>query len=252
MTAAVGWGINVAERLRPSLPVTEVRDFRVRKGLVLDGSQPPRARVVVQPEADGAGALRLSFHDDGVNTPLPRYEGVFRTAPVAPAPPRLGLPSGPVAGPAPHPAYGDGFLFHGPLLQGLGAVLAEDDSQLTIAARLPDPQLARGAYAGRLYSPALADLLLQAAALLGRRLCGHRCLPVAVERVQLFAPLPDDEPFVIVVDLLEQEPLELTCTVTACGPQGEVLQRWQAVKGIVAAPELGSRAAWPTPRTAAV
>ncbi|MFE9369690.1 SDR family NAD(P)-dependent oxidoreductase [Streptomyces sp. NPDC006711] len=250
MTAAVGWGVNVTERLRSGRRVNEVRDFRVRKGLILDGSHPPRVRIVVRPEADGAGDLRLSFHDDGVDTPLPRYEGMFRTATGDAAPPRLSLPSGPVAGGSPHPAYRDGFLFHGPLLQGLGAVLAEDDKHLMVAARMPDPQVARGAYAGALYSPALADLLLQAAALLGRRLCGHRCLPVAVERVQLFAPLPDDEPFVIVVELLEQEPLELVCTVTACDRRGEVLQRWEAVKGIVAAPQLGSRAAWPAPRPA--
>ncbi|MFG2721473.1 SDR family NAD(P)-dependent oxidoreductase [Streptomyces sp. NPDC048416] len=250
MTAAVGWGVNVTEQLRDGRSVTEVRDFQVRKGMVLDGSQPPRARVVAQPAGDATDELRLAFHDDGVNTPLPRYEGVFRTTQAGAAPPRLSLPAGPRPGSGTHGAYRDGFLFHGPLLQGLGQVLEQNDTCLTIAAQLPDPQLAHGAYAGTLYSPALADLLLQAAALLGRRVYGHRCLPVAVARVELFAPLPDDEPFVIVVELLEQEPLELTCTVTACDPQGQVLQRWHAVKGIVAAPELGSRAAWPAPRMA--
>ncbi|MEU3500045.1 SDR family NAD(P)-dependent oxidoreductase [Streptomyces hundungensis] len=249
MTAAIGWGVNVTERLRVGRPVTEVRDFQVRKGLVLDGSQPPRAQVVVQLGDDPATELRLAFHDDGVRTPLPRYEGVFRTAEKEAAPTGLRLPAVPSQEAGTHPAYRDGFLFHGPLLQGLGAVLAQDDAHLTIAAQLSDPHLAHGAYEGRLYSPALADLLLQAAALLGRRVCGHRCLPVAVERIELFAPLPDDEPFVIVVELLEREPLELTCTVTACHPQGDVLQRWHAVKGIVAAPQLGSRAAWPAPRT---
>ncbi len=252
MTAAVGWGINVAERLRPGHAVTEVRDFRVRKGLVLDGSEPPRARIAVQPGDPAAAELHLSFHDDGVRRPLPRYEGLFRAVAGDTAPPALGVPQGPPLGSGESDAYQDGLLFHGPLLRGLGTILTEDDTRLTITARMPDPPLAHGAYAGSLYSPALADLLLQAAALLGRRLCGHRCLPVSVERVQLFAPLPDDEPFVIVVDLLERGPLELSCVITACGPHGDVLQRWHAIKAIVAAPQLGSRAAWPAPETAAV
>ncbi|MEV6774639.1 SDR family NAD(P)-dependent oxidoreductase [Streptomyces syringium] len=249
MTAAVGWGLNVVERTHPGRPVAEVRDFCVRKGLVLDGTRPPRGRITLRPQGDqGTTCVHVAIHDEGGVAPLPRYEGVFQSsANGLPTPSRLELPSYRAEENRRHPAYDDGYLFHGSLLQGLGAVLAEDDTQLTVTARLRDPELARGAYSGALYSPALADLLLQAAALLGRRLCGHRCLPVAVEHVELFAPLPDDEPFVIVATLREHNPLELTCTVTACAGDGSVLQRWSGLKGIVVAPELASRAAWPAP-----
>ncbi|MEU2512946.1 SDR family NAD(P)-dependent oxidoreductase [Streptomyces syringium] len=254
MTAAVGWGLNAVERTHPGRPVTEVRDFSVRKGLVLDGTRPPRGRIAMRPQGgQGGTGVRVTIHDDGGAAPLPRYEGVFHaSADGLPAPGRLHLPS--YGAPSyraedrRHPAYDEGFLFHGPLLRGLGPVLAEDDTQLTVLARLRDPELARGAYSGALYSPALSDLLLQAAALLGRRLCGHRCLPVAVEHVELFAPLPDDEPFVIVATGREHNPLDLTCTVTACSPDGAVLQRWNGLKGIIVAPELASRAAWPAPQ----
>ncbi|MFF7687633.1 SDR family NAD(P)-dependent oxidoreductase [Streptomyces syringium] len=249
MTAAIGWGLNAVERTRPGRPVTEVRDFSVRKGLVLDDTRPPRARIAMRPLGDQGGTgVRVTIHDDGGTAPLPRYEGVFHaSADALPTPGRLQLPSYRAGEDRRHPAYDEGFLFHGPLLQGLGPVLAEDDTELTVLARLRDTELARGAYSGALYSPALADLLLQAAALLGRRVCGHRCLPAAVEHVELFAPLPDDEPFVIVVALREHHPLALTCTVTACTPDGDVLQRWNGLKGIVVAPELASRAAWPAP-----
>ncbi|MEU6484543.1 SDR family NAD(P)-dependent oxidoreductase [Streptomyces sp. NPDC046887] len=248
MTAAIGWGVNAVERLRPGRMVTEVRDFRVRKGLVLDGSQPSRARVALVPRDGADPAVHFTVHDEGRSAPAPRYEGVFGSpvlTPVPADPPRL--PHPPSYADA-NPAYQDGFLFHGPLLRGLGPVLSEDDTRLTTAARLSDPPLAAGAYGSALYSPALADLLLQTAALLGRRLCGHRCLPVAVDRVRLYAPLPDGEPFTITAELLERGPLQLTCDVTAHDEQGRVLQHWHAVKGIVAAPELGSRAAWPAPR----
>ncbi|AEW99513.1 SDR family NAD(P)-dependent oxidoreductase [Streptantibioticus cattleyicolor] len=246
MTAAIGWCLGAVERTAGGRAVTEVRDFRVRKGLVLNGAHPARARVVLRPRPDGG--TTVTVHDDAAPA-VPRYEGVFRTAEDTGVP--RPAPAAPAAAAPPpflfHPAYDEGFLFHGPLLRGLGPVLHEDDARLTVQACLPDPPLAGGAYAGAYHSPALADLLLQAAALLGRRVCGHRCLPVAVERVELLAPLPDGEPFTITAELLDHNPLELTCAVTACLPDGTVLQRWSGLKGIVAAPQLGSRAAWPVP-----
>ncbi|WP_443043586.1 SDR family NAD(P)-dependent oxidoreductase [Streptomyces sp. GS7] len=245
MTAAVGWGVNAVERTGSGHPVTEVRDFSVRRGLVLNGSHPPRARVVLRPRPGAERAVAVTIHDDGATIGPPRYEGVFGSAPDGDAPDPHTLPPLPEPPYRPHAAYDDGFLFHGPLLRGLGPVLVENDRQLVLCARLADPPLAQGAYGGARYSPALADLLLQAAALLGRRACGHRCLPVSVERVELVAPLPDNVPFVIQVDRQELGPLDLTCTVTACTREGAVLQRWSGLKGIVAAPELGSRAAWP-------
>ncbi|MEU7154488.1 SDR family NAD(P)-dependent oxidoreductase [Streptomyces sp. NPDC045456] len=243
MTAAIGWGIHAVERTGAGQPVTEVRNFSVRKGLVLNGSHPARARTVLRPQP--SGGVAVATYDDAARQTL-RYEGVFSTdADVS----GTHEPLTPLAVPPPpyrrHPAYDDGFLFHGPLLQGLGPVLFEDDRRLTVVAHMPDPPFAHGAYAGARYSAALADLLLQVAALQGRRTCGHRCLPVSVERVELLAPLPDDEPFVITAELRAHGPLEMVCTVVACGPDGTVLQRWSGLQGIVAAPQLGSRAAWP-------
>ncbi len=246
MTAAIGWGINVVEHTGSGNPVTEVREFSVRRGLVLNGAHPSRARVTLRPHQGTERTVAVTVHDDGTTTGPPRYEGVFGMVPHVGGPPApQALPSLPHPSDRDHPAYADGFLFHGPLLRGLGAVLSEGDRHLVLSARMAEPALAQGAYGGSRYSPALADLLLQAAALLGRRVCGHRCLPVHVERVELFASLPDDTPFVIRVDLQDHSPLELTCMVTACTPEGAVLQRWSGLKGIVAAPQLGSRAAWP-------
>ncbi|MGO4760776.1 polyketide synthase dehydratase domain-containing protein, partial [Streptomyces sp. 2MCAF27] len=108
--------------------------------------------------------------------------------------------------PQTHEAY-DGFLFHGPTLRGLGPTLEEQPGRLVLAVRMADPAFGQGAFAGARYSPALADLLLQAAALLGRQRLGLLCLPVSVERVELFAPLPADTPFVLVAESVEESPL---------------------------------------------
>ncbi|GAA2938888.1 hypothetical protein GCM10010446_25390 [Streptomyces enissocaesilis] len=244
MTAALGWCIATVEGLHEGHPVTGCRDFTIRNGLVFDSSHPREARVAVNRRGD---AFHVDIRDARAASGPPRYEGDLILSESARQPSRRKLPAGLPDGPITemHPAYGDEFLFHGPLLHGLGHPVEETDTALTLPAQLPEPDLAQGAYSGVLYHPAPADLLLQSAALLGRRRFGHRCLPVAVKRVDLYAPLPDGERFWIVVELLDDSPLEMNVTVTACTTEGEVLQCWEGLKMIVAAPEMVARASWP-------
>ncbi|MDT0448439.1 SDR family NAD(P)-dependent oxidoreductase [Streptomyces hesseae] len=230
LTAAVGWGLHVLERCRGEAgPVTECRDFRVRRGLYLDGSQPGHAlaRLVPDPAEPGAAAVTVCALDDGRETQV-LYEGRYRGSGRAPEPPRRDdLPPRPYPfRDEPHPVYAAGGLFHGPSLRGLGAVLEEGPDRLVVGAALRDPGLAHGAYGGLLYSPCLADLLVQAGALLGLARFGHTPGPVGVERVELFAPLPDGRPFVVVAELGSVSAVDLRCDVTACDPDGRVLQRW--------------------------
>ncbi|MET9643679.1 beta-ketoacyl synthase N-terminal-like domain-containing protein [Streptomyces syringium] len=231
MTAAVGWALHTVESARAGArPVVECTGFRIRRGLYFDGSQPERAVVRVMPDPEAAetdARVTVDTLDDDQET-WTRYEGGFRCADRAPDAPRLELPPYRISD-EPHPAYAEGFLFHGPTLRGLRDVLAEDDDRLVLAARLPDHLLAHGAYAGQLYSPGPADLLLQTAALLGRRYHEDSCAPVSVERVELFTPLPDDAPFAVVAELESATALDVRCTVTACSPDGLVHQRWSGL-----------------------
>ncbi|MFJ2815221.1 KR domain-containing protein [Streptomyces sp. NPDC087294] len=244
MTAALGGCLNLAEQVHTGRTVLVCTDFTIRRGLLLDGTHPDRLHFLVEPTAQ-AGALAVSVHDDPSGPA--RYQGRFHTEDTTPAPAPVDLPDLPADPASAHPSYADGFLFHGPALQGLHQVVEQHPGRLVIAARLTEPVLANGAYAGRRYHPGTADLLLQAAALLGRDRVGHRCLPVAVERLDLYAPLPDGAPFLIAVDLTDENPLSLTFTVTACTADGEVLHRWTGLKMIIAVPQLAARAAWPAP-----
>ncbi|MFF4159313.1 SDR family NAD(P)-dependent oxidoreductase [Streptomyces sp. NPDC001678] len=251
LTAAVGWGLHLLERCRGGAgPVTECRDFRARRGLYLDGSQPGHAlaRLVPDPAEPGAAVVTVRAVDDGRETQV-LYEGRYRGSGRAPGPPRReDLPQRPFRD-EPHPVYAAGGFFHGPSLRGLGAVLEEGPDRLVVGAALRDPGLAHGAYGGRLYSPCLADLLVQAGALLGLARLGRAPAPVGVERVELFAPLPDGEPFVVVAELVSASVIDLRCDVTACDPDGRVLQRWTGLTLVlVAEGELKARLT--APRTA--
>lgn len=237
MTAAVGWAVHTLELAHGgSRTVHECRDFRIAHGLSFpDGHPPRRFRVHLAPEAGpGPKSAHVTVHDTGPGEKL-HYEGRFLLTDEAGGPgeaPCMDLPPFTISD-EPHPGYTDGRLFHGPSLAGLRDVLEERPGHLVVAARMPDPELARGAYAGRLYSPALADLLLQTALLALLALADGDTIPVPVSVgcLELFSPLPDDEAFVITADI-EDSVAELfsRCTLTACAPDGRVHQRWCDVR----------------------
>src|SRR5262249_886173 len=125
--------------------------------------------------------------------------------------------------------YNEARLFHGPPLQGLRRLLEQSPLHAVLQCRLADANVADRAYHGRLHSPVLADVMLQGAAGLCKVLVDEGALPLGFGRVEWFAPLPDDEPFILVMDDLRQRDVTITVTVTALSPDGRVLQRFADV-----------------------
>ncbi len=231
MTGAVGWALNTVERTHGgALRVVGCDDFRIAHGVFFPGGHPERFRVRLVKSDISPAAVAVSIDDD-TDQPKPRYSGRFRLAAQAPDAPTVELPGFTVEDRL-HPGYTDGTFFHGPSLRGLRNVLVEETHRLVVAARMPDPGLAKGAFAGRLYNPALSDLVLQAVVLafLRRERAGCLPVPVSIGRLELFTPLPDDEPFAVVVESQDDPSaagsLFSRCTLTACAPDGRVHQRW--------------------------
>jgi len=228
-TAAIGAMLNVVGRLLPGQRLREVRGFAVLKGLVFDGGQPDELSFALRP-ADEHTAITVT---DASGRPRYRAQvghGSFDARPIE-------VPRG---GGAPARVYEDGALFHGPALRGITAVLAEDERRLVLLARLADRRLADGGFHAAGYSPVLADLLLQAALVWVHRRHGLPSLPTAIGSIELHAPLPDGEPFVIVVDGGAETGTAIRCTVTACTPDGLVLHRFVDVD-VVASPALAAK-----------
>jgi acyl transferase domain-containing protein len=217
-TVALGWCVNTAERLT-GRTVVECRDFTVLHGVVLDDLTEDRLRLHAEP--DGDDAVTLTVHGE-----RPHYSATVVLdggAGQDREPPHMtGLPdtSQPVGSPG-EALYQVGTLFHGPALQGIRRVLNGD--RMVFECTLPDHELGAGAYAGRRYSPVLADLLLQAPLVAVRRAKGMASLPVGIGRAEFHQPLPDDEPFLVAVDDLSTVDGTVTGTVTACGHDGTVL-----------------------------
>ncbi|WP_019983392.1 type I polyketide synthase [Streptomyces sp. Amel2xE9] len=238
--AALGWAIGAVERATGG-EVRQVRDFSVQKGIVFDGTQPENARLVITPLPEAPGAVQAairSVNQDGAVRP--HYAAVLDAAPAAPRTPVAGLPA--LGGGRPADGlYTDGTLFHGPALRGVRRVLAEEESRLVLECALAEHRTEGGAFAGAHYAPGTADLLLQAALVWVRLFRGSAGLPLAVGHAELHHPLPDGEPFLVLVEPgAAGAGAEARLTVTACAPDGRVLTRLHDVS-VVSAPQLTAK-----------
>ncbi|MEU1081291.1 SDR family NAD(P)-dependent oxidoreductase [Streptomyces sp. NPDC005908] len=235
--AALGWIVGAVER-GTGTEVRQLRDFEVHKGIVLDGTEPGRLALTMTPEGDTVRAAVRSTQADG--TVRPHYAAVAVPGTEPAEATVSGLPAldggRDAAG-----LYADGTLFHGPALRGVRRILAEDESRLVLQARLPELRPEGGAFGGTRFAPGTADLLLQAGLVWVRLFRGSASLPLGAARVDLHHPLPDDEPFLIVVEPAQGgSSTTASLTITACAPDGTVLARFDGVR-VVSAPQLAAK-----------
>ncbi|MDQ2588931.1 SDR family NAD(P)-dependent oxidoreductase [Saccharothrix yanglingensis] len=238
-TFGLGWLVNVAERANPGLRVVACRGFEVHRGVVFDGDHEREYAVDLDPGEveDGRLVLRARVRAAGGAAPIARshYAGTLVLAAGDPRTERLPEVRDHVPGTGPDDAlawYADGTVFHGPRLQGMRRLLDRSGDRLVVECRLADDAAGSGAFAGHRYSAVLTDLLLQCGAVLGLWRTGRAGLPLGVELVECFAPLPDDEPFVVVAREVRSTATSSTVDVTACNRDGTVLMRLSGVSVI--------------------
>lgn len=213
-TAAVGAMLQLAGGTGRA--ARRVTDFAVLHGVVLDEKRPAELVITVTTDPSASGSAVIVRDETG----RARYRATVTDdlAPVAPLTP-------PDSTTSPIDPYADGVLFHGPAFRGIVGIAADDESRTVFECSLPDRPITTGAYGTEGYSPVLADLLPQAAALAVARRFGRAALPTGVGQVEIHGPLPDGERFLVhVEDVIDHAPMT-RCTVTACGPGGAVLLR---------------------------
>ena len=157
-SVALGWCVNLLERLHPDRVVIGGRDFHVHKGIVFDGSERGRFQFEALPQNGGgtvAAAIR-AVPETGL--PRPHYAATLILADGPQPAPRLDGIAQLLAGDSEpgRPLYDDGTLFHGPALQGISRILAASPERLVVECKLPDSRLADAAFDGQLYAPCSA------------------------------------------------------------------------------------------------
>jgi hypothetical protein len=231
-TLALGAVLNVAEAATGA-PIGTLRSFRVFKGVVLDANGPVGLRLAVGAAGKGApGELDVVVSAvDAAGTSRPAYGAIVDTATPARTADRTDLAAAAAAanGSDADGFYRDGTLFHGPALRGLRKVLERSAERVLLTARLAGAEPARGAYTASLHRPAQTDLLLQAGLVWVRLFHGAASLPLEIERVTQYAPLPVDQDFLIAVEQVVPGKGGVTAKVTACDPDGRVLQVLEGV-----------------------
>ncbi|MEU5695101.1 beta-ketoacyl synthase N-terminal-like domain-containing protein [Actinosynnema sp. NPDC020468] len=232
-TFALGWLVNVLERAHPGLTVVGAREFQVHKGIVFDGTAHPGLTVEAEAgrvEGDRV-IVKATVRGDGKS----HYGGTFVLARTPEESPRITVAGG--LDEDGLEIYRQATQFHGPRLQGLRRVLSRTDG-LVVECRLADADVP--GYRGRLHSPVLADLLLQGPPVLGKDVLGGACLPLGVGRADWYAPLPDDEPFLLVLDHVRPAAGTVLVDATASTADGRVLQRFADVT-VVSTPDMSEK-----------
>lgn len=228
-TFGLGWIVNVAERAHPGLRVVRVRNFQVHKGIVFDGSPAvPRWVELANARTEGEQVIvdAVIRGESGRALPTSHYAATLElAASQAVSPLRPPQPSG-IGAADGREIYTSATQFHGPRLQGLREILEFTDERLVVRCRLRDTSVAAGAFAGALHSPVVADVMLQGPSVLGNRLLGQACLPLGIGVADYFAPLPDDQDFVLTVDTVQRNANGLTAIATATDENGRVLVRF--------------------------
>lgn len=236
-TFGLGAMINVIERAHPGRCVIAVRDFQVHKGIVFDR---PISEVLVRvARADveqGRTAVRASVLAADTERPVSHYAATFV---LDSRPDRAPVVARTWAGPGLSAAglYLEATQFHAPPLQGMRTILRDTDDALILECQLPGGSVALGAFGGIMHNPVLADLILQGPPVLGHRLLHSACLPLAIGRIDYYDSLPQDEPFVLIVDNARAGAVDVLVDATAATPDGTVLQRFTDVS-VVTTPGL--------------
>jgi NAD(P)-dependent dehydrogenase (short-subunit alcohol dehydrogenase family) len=227
-TVVVGAMLNISRQLFPGLLPVAVRDFAVFKGVSF-ADRPDHLEFLCT--QDGADSIRVAVRDDRGR---PRYGAKVELADRPPVPPPpVTVPD--IESGEEIDVYAAG-LFHGPLLQGIRRLLRYDDDGLALACEIPCHPIGNGEYTTDGYSPAFADVMLQAGDVWVGRLTHLASLPTAFGFLQSYRPLPHGRPFVIAVQPVWRKDPTFRFDVTACSPDtGEVLAVVRGVDAIASA-----------------
>ncbi len=234
---AAQWMIGAAEAVLPGATFFAVRDYRVFKGIVFDGSLADTCTVELTPRGTDGETFRfaLRIRSDGPKG-RPRYHyaaEVELRREIPPAPrlarpltePRPGLP--PFGDP-----YTDGTLFHGPAFRGIEALLDFTPTSLNMRCRLPEiPPRIQGQFriglpgSANPFNPFLTDVTLQSLLVWSRLTYGYGGLPLRIAGAEQYLPLPFGQPLYAAMEVVAADRHHLVADVTVHDAEGTIFSR---------------------------
>ncbi|MFC9763288.1 SDR family NAD(P)-dependent oxidoreductase [Rhodococcus jostii] len=238
-TFGLGAMINVVERAHPGLCVTTVRDFRVHKGIIFDHPITDVSIETTHTAATEPVRVHVQVFGTENDRRVPHYAATLELSTTPDSAPAVPV-TWPATGADAEILYRDATQFHAPPLQGMRRILRDDADALVLECALSGAPVALGAFTGVLHNPVLADVILQGPPVAGHRALGSACLPLGIGHIDYYDALPDDEPFVLIVDNARPGPVDALVDACAVTANGTVLQRFTDVV-VVTTPDLSEK-----------
>lgn len=228
---AVGWMTSVCEQFFPDFAVHIVKDAKLFKGLVFDGTAPTDYTVElkeVQKDADGI-VLETTILSQAPTAKLPTYHYKAHITLVAKKN-KLTLPTfqhqvsntyTPTDGAV---LYQDGSLFHDIYFQGIEQVLDWTEQQIVLKCKAPNvPQKDQGQFPVIGVNTFFADIQYQGMVIWVQRYNnGAKSLPLSTESATVYKPVPFGKELFVRIEIVESNEFKMVANCTTYDENGEV------------------------------
>ncbi|HEY9033883.1 MAG TPA: SDR family NAD(P)-dependent oxidoreductase, partial [Pseudomonadales bacterium] len=233
---AIAWMIDAAESVYSAWRCVQVTDYRLFKGIVLDGSEAGRYAIEVKPLPDQGNGLHLEVKvssDGDQGRPQFHYGAQLRLLPAGqlPAAPHF---AGQLEAGEGEPAarlYRDGTLFHGPSLQGIQRIRRCDENGLELLCQVPAAALAsQGDFAVARHNVFADDLVYQAMLVWVREQKGLGSLPSATGSWTFYRNIAAGERFTLQLAVTDSDNSKVLADIRLIGENGELLAEVHAAQ----------------------
>jgi len=226
----INWVANACEQLYPGYSLYISENNRVFKGLVFENNTPARytlelkevtkntQEIIFEATISSIGEKGKQQYHYGARVTLKRE---------MPQAPRVDLRPGLRANGQPGGQfYADGTLFHGLSFMGVKRVLEISPAGVELECYLHAlTEEAQGQFPVQNFNPYAVDVQLQGLLIWARHTYGAASLPLKIQHVEQFRPLPFNKIYFASMKLQQQSETGLVADVTAFDAEGNVYNR---------------------------
>jgi polyketide-type polyunsaturated fatty acid synthase PfaA len=235
--AMIGWMATGCEALFAGYHYAGLRNYRLFKGIVFDGTEPAVVHMDANPgeDANGEVVVKVQIYSDNNGKRVNHYGADVVLNAKLPAAPGYANAFA-KAGGAATASYGDGTLFHGELLQGITDELEFSDKRLVLGCTITAPASAQqGQFMVGSTNLFADDLLFQAMLVWARKQYSAGSLPSSVVAFEQFRVAQPGERCFIVVDVIRHSEKALVADVTMVASDGAVISRFKSAEVTISA-----------------
>ncbi|WP_299404361.1 SDR family NAD(P)-dependent oxidoreductase [Acaryochloris sp. IP29b_bin.148] len=235
-TCAIAWMVHACEQLYPGYQFVQLQQLKILKGIIFDDHLADEYQLdIVETDKQNGIALDTKIWSR-TPTGQPRYHFSAQIqlqshSPDAPNDPTLVV----TVHPEPEQEVyqqGDLSLFHGPMFQGVNAVLEASSNHLVARCSVePLSDRQQGQFPVHTINPYIADVQSHSLWIWTQRFCEQGCLPAEIRQYEQFRSIPFDQDFYVFCRIKSQTGTAVVADVIAHDQYGNIYNRMLDAKG---------------------